>query len=268
VKITKSGHRAPPTETGQGKAARGTPVSADAAAADLQVVPGRQRLGDQLYGQILDYIVEGHLKEGDRLPTENEICDMFGVSRPVVREALMRLRADGLIQSRQGAGTFVHNRPTSRLTSFASASDVASYLRCIEVRMPLEGAAARLAAERRTPDQMRRIENAHRKFEEAIADKAASLDADLAFHEAVIDATGNEFFLAMLRSLNEAMSGFMRLTLNLTRTGPKDRARQVLEEHARIVEAIRDQDGESASVAMRFHIGQAKRRLIDGKRDL
>lgn len=226
----------------------------------------RKRLGDQLYGEIFDHILKGDLKEGDRLPTEKEICESFKVSRPVVREALMRLRADGLVQSRQGAGTFVASRPASRIASFASPRDVAAYLRCIEARLPLEGAAARLAAERRTPEELRAIEEAHEAFRARI-DDPDSAQADLAFHEAVVAATGNEFFAATLRSLNEALSGFMKLTLNLTRTGPRERARQVLEEHMRVVEAIRRQDGESASLAMRFHIDQARRRLVDGKRD-
>lgn len=237
--------------------------------AELQLVPGkRQRLGDQLYGQILDHIVHGRLKEGDRLPTEKEICDMFGVSRPIVREALMRLRADGLIQSRQGAGTFIINRPTARFSAFASASDVATYLRCLEVRLPLEGAAARLAAERRTPDQLARIERAHEAFRREGETGTFKPETDLAFHAAVAEATGNAFFSATLRSLNEAISGFMALSLSLTRTGSKERTRQVLDEHARIVEAIRGQHGETASIAMQFHIDQARRRLIDRNRDL
>ncbi|MGF1625767.1 MAG: FadR/GntR family transcriptional regulator [Alphaproteobacteria bacterium] len=239
------------------------------AGADLHLVPGRrQRLGDQLYGQILDHIVHGRLKEGDRLPTEKEICDMFGVSRPIVREALMRLRADGLIQSRQGAGTFIINRPTARFTAFASASDVGSYLRCLEVRLPLEGVAARLAAERRTPEQMARIDRAHEAFRREGERGAFKPESDLAFHAAVADATGNTFFSATLLSLNEAITGFMTLSLSLTRTGSRERTRQVLEEHSRIVEAIRGQDGETASLAMQFHIDQARRRLIDRKRDL
>src|SRR5581483_3238833 len=95
------------------------------------LVPGqRRRLGDQLYGQILDLIVAGKLTEGDRLPPEKTICEMFGVSRPVVREALGRLCADGLVQARQGAGTFVMSRPHARLKAFAATGDLAALLRC------------------------------------------------------------------------------------------------------------------------------------------
>ena len=238
------------------------------ASTDLPLVPGRrQRLSDQLYGQILQHIVSGRLKEGDRLPPEKDICETFGVSRPVVREALMRLRADGLVQARQGAGTFVMRRPAARLTNFARTTDIAGYLRCLELRLPVEGAAAKLAAERRSSEALARIEEAHAAFEREVKSGRFSADADLAFHTAIAEATGNDFFPAVLRGLGESLRGFMSLTLNLTRTGSKQRARIVLEEHTRVLDAIRAQDGEGAALAMQLHIGQARRRLIDRNRD-
>jgi GntR family transcriptional regulator, transcriptional repressor for pyruvate dehydrogenase complex len=258
------------TETQPTRLSRRTraPARPEDAPSEFMLVPSnRQRLGDQLYGQILDHIVSGRLKEGDRLPPEKEICELFGVSRPTVREALLRLRADGLIQARQGAGTFVINRPAERLTNFTSSADVAGYLRCVEVRLPLEGVAARLAAERRTPEQLKKIEAAHEDFARAIKSGQFGADEDLAFHALIAEATGNEFFSHILKNINHALIGFMRLTLNLTRTGSKERASKVVDEHRRIVEAIRAQDGEEAANAMQFHIGQARRRLTDRNRD-
>lgn len=229
---------------------------------------GRQRLGDRLYGRILDYLVDGRLKTGDRLPTEKAICAMFGASRPTVREALLRLRADGLIQSRQGAGTFVVNQPVARLKSFTATADLAGYLRCLEVRMSLEGAAARLAAERRTPAHLARLERAQETWRGEIERGVASPESDLAFHEAIAEATGNEYFHTTQLGLNGATLGFMRVSLGLTSTGSQQRARQVLEEHVRILEAVRARDGELAELSMRFHISQARRRVIDRSRDV
>jgi GntR family transcriptional repressor for pyruvate dehydrogenase complex len=229
--------------------------------------PGRrQRLGDQLYGQILEKIVSGQLREGDRLPPEKELCELFGVSRPIVREALLRLRVDGLLQARQGAGTYVMARPADRLASFASMEDVAGFLRCIEIRLPLEGAAARLAAERRTPDQLDRIAAAHREFERDVQDARTAPGLDLRFHAEIAAATGNALFPTLLATLNEALLGFMRVALSLTRTGSKERARRVLDEHEQVLDAIRAQDQEAAELAMRFHITQARRRIIDRTR--
>ena len=110
----------------------------DMDSAPLVLSPGkRPRLSDQLYSQILEQIVSGRLSEGSRLPPEKEICEMFGVSRPVVRDALLRLRSDGLVQSRQGSGTFIQRRPAKRLSDFGGMDQVPEFLRVLELRMPV-----------------------------------------------------------------------------------------------------------------------------------
>lgn len=228
------------------------------------LVPGRrQPLGDQLYGQILQQIVSGQLREGERLPSEHRISAMFGVSRPIVRAALLRLRADGLLQARQGAGTFVLHRPAERLTQFTDPGQVAGFLRCIEVRLPLEAAAARMAAERHTAADLARIEAAQDTCRRESEGGGMSPEADLRFHAAVAAASTNEMFADLLRHIHGVLSGFMRLSLNLTRTGSAERARVVLQEHAHIFDAIAFRDAEAAETAMRFHIGQSRRRMID-----
>jgi GntR family transcriptional repressor for pyruvate dehydrogenase complex len=235
----------------------------------LVLVPGRrQRLGDQLYGQILDQIVSGRLKEGDRLPPEKEICAMFGVSRPVVRDALLRLRADGVLQARQGSGTYVQRRPADRLKSFANSADLAVFLRCLEVRIPLEAAAARLAAERRTARQLVHIKAAHDRLRQDVETGHITTANDLAFHASIAAATGNEFFPALLQHIHDSIAGFMDVSLNLTRTGSRTRVQQVLNEHTIIVEAIQSQEPEAAEVAMRFHLEQSRRRVTDRNRDV
>jgi GntR family transcriptional repressor for pyruvate dehydrogenase complex len=227
----------------------------------------RTRLSDQLYGQIFEQIVSGRLKVGDRLPSEKEICEQFGVSRPVVREALLRLGADGLVTARQGLGTFVSHQPVARIQTFARAQDVASYLRCQEVRIALEGDAARLAAERRTDEQMEAIEKAYVRFAQNAERGRPDPQDDLDFHASVAAAAQNDFYLQVLEHINESLLGFMRLSLSLTRTGSKQRTQRVLEEHSAIVDAIREQDGERARVAMQYHLGQARRRVVDRDRD-
>jgi GntR family transcriptional repressor for pyruvate dehydrogenase complex len=91
--------------------------------------------------------------------------------------------------------------------------------------------------------------------------------SDLAFHASIVEATGNDLFLIVFDEIRQVITGFMRLSLNLTRTGSKGRATQVLEEHIRIVEAIRAQDPEAAQSAMQFHIDQARLRMVDRSRD-
>lgn len=231
------------------------------------VLARRQRLGDQLYGQILEQIVSGRLAEGARLPPETEICRLFGVSRPVVRQALQRLRADGLVQARQGSGTFVLARPSERLASFVDPGAVAALMRCLEVRIGLEGAAARFAAERRSARELEAIVISHEALRAQATTGGMSAETDLCFHAAVAAASGNTYFSRLLQVIQLELQRFMTLSLNLTRTGSRLRADQVLHEHRLILEAIRGQDGEAAENAMRFHIIQARRRMIDRNRD-
>ena len=162
---------------------------------DLKLVPRRkERLGDMLYGQILEQIVSGALKEGDKLPSENQICRSSQVSRPTVREALMRLHADGLVTTRQGSGTFVQRRPSDNLTRLVKVSDIAGMLRCLEVRMALEGQAAALAAQRRTSNQMDRIYETLTALQAAFESGTVPARTDFEFHLAVAAASGNTVF--------------------------------------------------------------------------
>lgn len=249
------------------ESAKSAAVDADGGVA-LHLERGqRVRLADQLYGQIFDQIASGSLNVGDKLPSEHEICEKFGVSRPVVREALLRLRADGLVTAHQGLGTFVSHQPAPRLKTFSDVQNVGAYLRAQEVRVALEGDAARLAALRRTDEQLHKIGEAHAAFVEELEHGRVSPEADLAFHASIAEASGNDFYLGVLETIHESISGFMRLTLSLTRTGSRQRAQRVADEHAAILGAIREQDAERARIAMQFHLGQARHRLVDRDKD-
>ncbi|HYZ64382.1 MAG TPA: FadR/GntR family transcriptional regulator [Acetobacteraceae bacterium] len=235
---------------------------------DLKLVPGRrERLGDKLYGQILDQIVSGALKEGDKLPSENQICQAFQVSRPTVREALMRLHADGLVATRQGSGTYVQKRPSDHLTRLANVSDIAGMLRCLEIRIALEGQAAGLAAQRHTPEQMERIAGSLAALKTDFDGAGIPARSDFEFHRAVAEASGNPLFAELLSMLNDTIQQAMTLALSLTRAGSKERARRVVEEHEAIVEAIQRGDAEAADLAMRYHLHRSRQRVTDRQRD-
>lgn len=226
-----------------------------------------ERLSDQLYGRIFDDIVGGRIAVGAQLPSESEVCDRFGVSRPVVREALLRLRADGLVTSQQGRGTFVIHQPADRIRTFARAPDLAGFLRCLEVRIALEGEAARLAAQRCTEAQLETIIQAHERFVASAEAGRHDAGADLAFHAAIAEATGNAFFREMQDAIHASIAGFMQVSLALTRTGSRQRSQRVLDEHSAIVDAVRAGDGERACIAMRHHLMQARARVVDRSRD-
>ena len=90
---------------------------------------------------MLELIAAGQIAEGDKLPSEHQISQRFSVSRPVVREALARLRDDGIIVARHGIGSFVRRRPPQGLIDYAGADDVAGLMRCMEARLAVEPAA-------------------------------------------------------------------------------------------------------------------------------
>ncbi|RYB02656.1 FadR/GntR family transcriptional regulator [Lichenibacterium ramalinae] len=235
---------------------------------EFRPVPRRkERLGDIIYGQILDRITAGALKPGDKLPSENEICRSSQVSRPTVREALMRLHADGLVVTRQGSGTYVQHRPSEHLTRLAKASDIAELLRCFEVRLGLESQAAGLAAQRRTPAEVEAIFAALDALRAAFARGSVPARTDFAFHLAVAAASGNPLFGEILETLNETIQEMMGVALGITRAGSQERARRVFDEHEAIAEAIRQGDAEAATLTMRYHLHRARQRLTDGQRD-
>jgi GntR family transcriptional regulator, transcriptional repressor for pyruvate dehydrogenase complex len=223
----------------------------------------RERLADQIYGRLLEDIASQSRSVGDRLPTENQLAVSFGVSRPVVREALTRLQSDGFIASRQGAGTFVRNRPPSRLLKFASAAGLSNFLSSFEVRIALEGEAARLAAQRRSDDDMARIMATIHALQRDIAAGTANTDADFDFHRAIARASGNPLLLEILTAILPP-----RAAEGSTPAPGYIRGDRVLDEHNRIAEAIAAGQAESASLAMRYHIDQARIRLTDVERDL
>ena len=121
--------------------------------------PREPKLADRLYSEILDRIIRGVYAPGARLPGELALSEEFQVSRPVVREALARLRDDDLVQSRQGAGTFVKRQPHRAVLRFAPVSSIGDLQRCLEFRAAVEpraaavvaAAAVRAASPRRRP---------------------------------------------------------------------------------------------------------------------
>ena len=241
---------------------------------NLKIKPKQTaKLADQLYEQILDWIISGMLKEGDKIPSENEICKSFQVSRPIVREAIAKLQKDKLVTTKKGVGTFVLHSPLRDLSRFATAHDIAMILQSHEVRIALEGEAASLAAARRTPAQLIVIKNAQQSMREDFEASNLSVQSDFDFHIGIAQATNNEIFVQLLEDLHIGLKKTMAIAQELSRESVKnkispDRNNQVLEEHQRILHAIEIQDQESARLAMRYHIAKIKQRLINIQSEL
>lgn len=221
-----------------------------------------EKLSDRLYNLLLARIDAGELKEGDKLPSENEISLAFKMSRPVIREAVLRLQADGLVYTRQGAGSFVKARPPKSLSNFTSPTDIPELLRCFEARLPMEGATAALAAQRATAEDLKAIEAALLAMEAEMDQGSIADKADFDFHLAIANATGNEFHVSILKTLHAATRSGMRITLKLTKLDSRECLKRVKEEHRAIYDAISHGDVTGADIAMRHHIQSARNRIM------
>lgn len=226
------------------------------------------KLAEQLHEQILDWIISGTLREGDRIPSEKELCSSFSVSRPTVREALRKLQLQELVETKKGIGTFVLNAPLDNLKQFASANDIAAILKSHEVRIALEPEASALAALRRTPAQLKFIKAAYQTMQSDFGQANLSVPSDFEFHIGIAKATNNEIFVILLENLHFGLAKTMAITQgfsweNVRNQNQPDRMQQVLAEHHNILNAIEVQDQEAARIAMRYHIAKVKQRLIN-----
>jgi GntR family transcriptional regulator, transcriptional repressor for pyruvate dehydrogenase complex len=227
----------------------------------------RLRLSDTVYNQLLGDIIEARIAVGERLAPETRLAARFAVSRPVVREALQRLQSDGVVISRQGSGSFVQRSPSRQVGALTRTFTLHDVLQSFELRMPLEGLSARLAARKRSDAQMTVIEKAALALKAVFGKSNAAQEADYAFHRAIAVASDNLLLLETLDQLADRLKGAMNVTLSLSRQASVRRRDRVLDEHDRIVRAIKVQDADSAAIAMQYHIDQARNRLLDGQLD-
>jgi DNA-binding FadR family transcriptional regulator len=185
----------------------------------------------------------------------------------VVREALARLRDDGIIVSRQGSGSYVKRRPETAVLRFVPVGSIADIQRFFEFRVGLEGAAAALAAERWQNSDLGEIRAAFDELEACIRDGRLGVDADERFHMAVAKATQNAYYVSVQTSLHPQMAFGMTLTRNLSLLHTAERLRLVQDEHRAIVEAIEARDAGVARGAMQAHIDNARRRMFEDAPD-
>jgi GntR family transcriptional regulator, transcriptional repressor for pyruvate dehydrogenase complex len=232
--------------------------------ANLELAGGVAKRSAAIYDGIVGLIVSGEFAENTRLPSEIELSRRFSASRPVVREALARLRDDGLVVSRQGSGSYVRRRPDDAVLRFVPVGSIADIQRCFEFRVGLEGAAAALAAERWQGTDLAEIRSAYKALELCIRTGQLGVDADSLFHQAIARATHNHYFVSVQLSLQAHISLGMNLTRNLSMLRTDARLRLVQDEHTAILAAIEARDAAAARRAMESHIENARRRMFEG----
>lgn len=208
-------------------------------------------------------IAANDLKPGDRLPTEQALVREFGVSRTVIREAIAGLRADGLVQSRQGAGVFVLPPPAPNGTRNgpllrAGTDRFSSIIEALELRTAVEVEAAGLAASRSSPAQQMRIREAFNEMTEAVGRGQRAEETDFAFHLRIAEATNNPLFREFLEFLG-ARTIPRRQVDNLNSIA-EDYLAQIQHEHHTIMESIAKGNAVEARNAMRKHLRGSQER--------
>lgn len=224
-------------------------------------------LAQRVVAGLKDKIFAGDLPPGHKLPSETELVEEFGVSRTVVREAVTRLRAEGLVETFQGRGSFVLAvpEPTSFTVESAAIRSHHDVLDMIDFRLGIECEAAALAASRVDAAGEKSVRTALTEFTEAAPEDA--VEADFRFHRAVAAASGNRFYLDLLDSLGPMMIMLPRTRLGDTHSiTDAAHAERIRREHDAIATAVIDGDPELARAAMRLHLGNTRRRLDAGKR--
>ena len=207
-------------------------------------------------------IVDGKIQPGGKLPSEAALTKKYNVSRTVIREAVAALRADGLVEARQGAGVFVLNSQPGANFSLQVFDEerISSMIEMLELRTAIEIEAAGLAAVRRSPAQEEAIFERHDGLGRLIEAGQATAEADFAFHLAIADATNNPRFREFLDMMGQRV-----IPRALLQNGERDRSSsdylvQIQTEHKTIAEAISGRDEQAAREAVRTHLKGSQQR--------
>jgi len=233
----------------------------------------RQKLSERIAGSLRQDFLSGQIVLGQKLPTESQLASTFDVSRTVIREAIAALVADGLLETRQGAGIFVighhgHQPLGGPILRQDRSSNISHALNVLEVRIALETESAALAAARRNASQEAQIQESFFEFDRLLKLGKPTGQADFAFHRSIAEATNNPFYVEVLDALGE-------------RTIPCDvnspyATEDVLsfgyqaglqKEHLAILNAISASDAAGARDAMRAHLSASQERYRERLRD-
>lgn len=223
-------------------------------------------LTDSVYDAILGGVVDGGFPVGARLPPELELCESFGASRPIIREVLARLRAQGIIESRKGSGSYVMRRTAAMPELSDDVASMAEIEACYDFRISLEGECAFFAALNRNDADVDAMTKAFEAFCSALRDnKRGGINDDFQFHLAIAEATHNVFFVNAFQSIKSRVYMAIDISRQLTATSLDLRRKTLIAEHRSVLDAVVAGDATKARREMRRHVANSKNRVFKGE---
>lgn len=224
------------------------------------------RLADGVVAALSEAILDGRLRPGEALPAEARLAERFGVSKPVVREAIRQLEALGAVTIGQGRPTRVAQaldaQPLARFWRFAAGGTRAGLAEAVELRRMIEPQVARLAAERATPEGLEALRAILDRMRAASGDVPRWITADLDFHDQLGALAGNRLVRLQVHGLRPVIEEIMRLFNARGRRGPED-WRATWERHERVAGAIAARDPDAAEAAMLAHFAAAEAAIAE-----
>ncbi len=228
----------------------------------LKVVE-KKRVYEDIVKQIREFIDEGRMKNGDQLPTEKELTETFKVSRASVREAIRTLESMGLVESRQGNGTFViatSEESLVRPLATALFQEKDHLIDIFYIRQIIEPHIAEIAAENATPEEIKELDAIMKEHEENLSLGSHVVTTDSAFHNYLAHMTKNGVLERLLHAIVELLTETREQYLQ-----NQDREQSSLHGHRDILAAIQSHDGNAAKLAMRRHLSRIEK-IVFGKK--
>jgi GntR family transcriptional repressor for pyruvate dehydrogenase complex len=224
---------------------------------ELKAVDRNPSLYETVSERLLVAIRAAHLVPGDRIPSERELGEQFGVSRTVIRESIRHLAAKGLLEVVSGSGVIIadvdHSNVSESLDLYLQQRGPIDPAQVHEVRESLELRTTELAAERATDEQLAHLAVLCDRMAGVLEDADAASAADVDFHRAIAEATANPLFLVLVDSLGEVMLHIRRATLDDPRRGET-----AVAAHRRIAQALIARDLPGAVAAMKDHLSDSR----------
>ncbi|MDM8538190.1 FadR/GntR family transcriptional regulator [Desulfobacterales bacterium HSG17] len=214
-----------------------------------------KRISDQVFDQLRELIFRGDIKPGEKVMPERELSEVLGVSRTSVRDAISKLVVMGLLEQRQGQGTFVRNPEAADNNPLAAAMEAedATLTDLLEVRMGIECNAAALAAQRADKKDIQFLESSIKEMKKEIKQGKLGNEADVSFHMALAFATKNPLQVYLMKHFFDFLFVGIKENLSHLYEEPKN-IPEIIKQHTEIVQNIKQKDPEKAYKSMKKHI--------------